>query len=701
MAKKNKTGKLKDTSSEIPSSEQSEEMNLTAEIDTREKNEIHNYWKFFPISERTGILPLIILIIVSIGTYVNTIPNKYCLDDTIVLQVNTHVKEGFGGIKKILLREPFKNDFGNEMLRKRYYRQLSVVTYAIEHAFFGDGENAPHISHALNIIFYALTVAILYLLLKDFFFKTKPEIAFITAFIFAIHPLHTEVVANIKSRDEIFCMLFCIGSLYLAFKYFSNQNKNILILLSSMGCYFLGLLSKENAIVFLGMYPLSYYFFLDKEKRWNFTKLLKDTSPYVGVLFIYFLFRSSAIGIDTAVEHTDKLHNRFMDETLMTALSTKILYMGYYLKMLIFPDVLVWDYSYNALPFKSFSDPWVIISLIINAGLLGYGLWGLKTKNPISYGILVYYGLIFIVSNFIINIGGYVAERFLFQPSIGFSLVVGILTYELLNKLTNALLKRAIMGFFLVSILLLGGYKVISRNTEWKDNDTLFIADVKKNPNSALLNKAAGGVFLARSVREKDPKLQQTNRDHALHYFEIAYKIYPQYADALINLGSIHFTNKNYDKAAKYWSELKNNWPTHPRLRECHDYILNEYLKVANDAFSNKENKDYPTYIEYSRKAMPFAVDGDEKIPLNIGLAYRDLKQWDSSSVYLTKACSIQPNNADYWIILALVNGNINRFDLSKFNLEQALRVDPNNAAAKELLSQTMKKLEEKSSTPK
>ncbi|MBK9319544.1 MAG: hypothetical protein IPM91_12505 [Bacteroidetes bacterium] len=51
------------------------------------------------------------------------------------------------------------------------------------------------------------------------------QVALLTAALFAVHPIHTEVVANIKSLDEILAFLFCLLSLDLFLEY-TKSGKN-------------------------------------------------------------------------------------------------------------------------------------------------------------------------------------------------------------------------------------------------------------------------------------------------------------------------------------------------------------------------------------------------------------------------------------------------------------------------------------------
>jgi len=124
----------------------------------------------------------------------------------------------------------------------------------------------PFIGHLLNIFWYALTGIVLYLLLLKMLNPEKdPDklqawfIVLAASLLFITHPIHTEAVSNIKGRDEIMTLLGALAALYFSFRAYYEQ-KNIWLILSGL-VFFLGLLAKENAITFLAVAPLAFYFF--------------------------------------------------------------------------------------------------------------------------------------------------------------------------------------------------------------------------------------------------------------------------------------------------------------------------------------------------------------------------------------------------------------------------------------------------------
>ena len=95
---------------------------------------------------------------------------------------------------------------------------------------FRSYEYNPVYGHLTNAVMYALTSVVLFLVLirlfppdqKRYWFFSLP---FIATLLWTAHPLHTEVVANIKGRDEIMSLLFALASLYFSIKFLEDKSK--------------------------------------------------------------------------------------------------------------------------------------------------------------------------------------------------------------------------------------------------------------------------------------------------------------------------------------------------------------------------------------------------------------------------------------------------------------------------------------------
>src|SRR6218665_635224 len=154
----------------------------------------------------------LIIALFSFLIYSNTLTHGFVLDDTSVVSENRMTQGGISSLKEII-SSPYRAGYTND--ENNLYRPLSKMMFAVEWQI---SPNNPHIHHFMNVLLYALECMLLFLLLARIT-KINVYILFFSVMIFAAHPIHTEVVANIKSRDEILTMLFVLLSLHFAVNY--------------------------------------------------------------------------------------------------------------------------------------------------------------------------------------------------------------------------------------------------------------------------------------------------------------------------------------------------------------------------------------------------------------------------------------------------------------------------------------------------
>jgi hypothetical protein len=256
-------------------------------------------------------LQAIVLIIIGLVCFANSFKSEYALDDEAIILKNQYVQQGFQGIPQILssdaLASFYKQNGSDQELSGGRYRPLSIVTFAIEQQLLDStitddntqllvnkdvlpAKGLTYERHVTNVVLYILTVLALLYFLRQFIFKEQPLIPFLTCLLFLIHPVHTEVVANIKSRDEILSFLFFILTFIKAFQYYETQQKKHLYF--AVLFYSLALLSKEYAISILILLPMLFYIV----KKDALSKSLVRTIPFFIVAFVYVLIRISIVG---------------------------------------------------------------------------------------------------------------------------------------------------------------------------------------------------------------------------------------------------------------------------------------------------------------------------------------------------------------------------------------------------------------------
>jgi len=589
------------------------------------------------------IVFILLLAIFSIGLYFNTFYNDYCLDDAMVITENKITQKGFAGIKEHLTND-FLFGFRSIKSEKNasFWRPIPLISFSVEIGVWG--KNKPSYSHLVNVIIYSLVVILLYLLLSKFIFKNK-WLSFFSALLFTAHPLHSEVVANIKSRDELLCSFFILSSFFLVGMYANNRRKINLFL--SLFCFFMALLSKESAITFLVGLPLFLYFFFERKKK----DLLKISAFFLGITILYIFIRNAIVPFNLAEEVNDEyviLNHPFLYADGAQAFFTKIYVLIKYIKMLFIPYPLCFDYSYNQIPYVNASEPLVWISFLANGFLLVYAIINFRKKLILSFCILMYFITMFTISNLLFETAVIFAERFLFSPSIFFCIAVAYLLnrgYLFLNKEWRQ--KGLIISMILfIPVFVICSSIIVNRNLDWKNTDTLNLADILKAPNSARANDGVGNYYIDAS-HVKNISLNQ--KDSLLHlaikYYSKSIELYPGFDNSLVNIGISYNNIGNQEKAEAYWDELAKYAPTHPMVKEFHNFLSKDYLMKGLAATKNNKLDSSEFYLLRAVKYADFDDSAFVKSWFNLGGTYYLERKYDPCLQALEKVLAVEPNN--------------------------------------------------------
>ena len=603
-----------------------------------------------------------IIFALGVGLYIYSVTFDYVLDDQIVITKNQFTKKGLAGISDIMKTESMQGYFGEQknLVVGARYRPLSIVSFAIEYQLWGLNS---FMSHLINILLYAFTGLLLYRVLLMLFpanEKTNPffNIPFITALLYIAHPIHSEVVANVKGRDEIMTLLGALGSMYFTFKYLANRNA--LALWLSGVCFFLGLLSKENAITFVAVIPLTVYVFSNASGPLNF----KTTIPLIIATLLYLIIRYNVIGyfLSNGEKITDLMNNPFAQMNLGEKLATIFYTLLIYLKLQIFPHPLTHDYYPYAIPKMNWTSIWSILSLLIHVGLGVFALRNIKKKTILSYAILFYLLTISIVSNIVFPVGTFMNERFVYISSIGFLLVISWLVVNVLPTYQGGKFKA--IGYSLFAILLLGfSVKTIARVPAWKNKLSLNTAAIEYSYNSARANCFMATALFEEFQNYKDNPAKQKELLVPINkYINRSLEIYPDYYSALQMysgiLGANYMFDRNMDNALEGFYKVITRRPNMSYVDEFLDYLdkipdsdktklKNFYFKVGYDYFY-KEKKQLNNAGKYIQRMLRL----DPADPMgNYAMYLISNESGDTAGAerYRQNAISLNPNIATFF----------------------------------------------------
>lgn len=552
-------------------------------------------------TEKNSILPTLnhkalvwyyaLLCLLTLVLFGNSIGNGYGLDDNLVTNQNPLIKKGFNALPEI-----FTTNYVNQKDLKFEYRPLVKASYAIEYALF---KFRPKVSHFINVVLYALTACLLFYFLAMLLNKQNLWLPLLTAIIFIAHPIHTEPVNNLKSRDEILALLFALWAAIYFIRYVDSGKATNLVWGGLI--FILALMSKGSVLVFIALVPLCIYFF-----RNNVKQAAKSGGVLLGLALVFYglvLLMLPSIGRELKMIEAPLADSNDWNLKLGSAAAWTV----QYLRLLIWPYPLAFYYGYNQLPIVGLASPLAILSIVIHLGLLGFGIWGFKNRNILSFAALFYLIAISPFANIVSPVVGIIGERMAYVASIGFCLALayGVLKITKLDTSSSTKLRPNNKLYVALTLFLLPySFLTITRNSQWKDALTLFRHDIAYLPNSVKAN------------------------------FELARELTRNYRKL-----SPH--PKNYEKRAKLASEAL----------ECYKRMIAQtptmaaYHRQAGLILSLDLGK--PTEaIPYLRKANNLKNPVSAKYVYDLGNAFLLAKQTDSAEVYFLKTLeldSLQP----------------------------------------------------------
>ena len=648
------------------------------------------------------------IFILGILIYSNSLFNLYAVDDAIVIYDNEFTTKGTAGIPGLLKYDTFRGFFKVEgkqaLVSGGRYRPLTPVMYALEVELFSpkkldendrpvkdkDGDElfdpedggrhnaVKFVGHLINVLLYGLTGVVLFWLFMQFFPPRAkkegwknfgPFVAVAAAVLFIVHPVHTEVVANVKGRDEIMALLGSLAALYFSFR--AYREKKTVLNIWAAALFSLALFSKENAITFVAVVPLAYWFFT----KADFGKTALQTLPFLGMAIVFFIIRGSILDWTLGGTPPRELMNnpflklvgnQYVDFTTGEWLATVFYTLGYYLKLLVVPHPLSHDYYPRAVEIMTFANWQVILSVLAHVAMGVYALVRLPKRDPVSFGILFYLGTLFLVSNIPFPIGTNMSERFLYMPSVGFCLVAAVLLHRLgFAKKTPLLIGGAV-------VLLLFSGLTFMRNFKWHDNETLFLNDVKTQPRSAKLQNAAGGVLVEKSILPENSARKNEMLTEAIGHLKAAVKIHPGYKNPYLLLGNAHNYLKQYEASIQaYQNALKLD----PDYAEAKGNLGITYRDAGR--YFGEQKGDLKKALEYLKKAYEFRPDEYETTRL-LGVAYGVSGQAAKAIEFFTKGTQLEPQNAGAWYDLGSAYYQSGQVETGLGFIQKAKEINPN-----------------------
>lgn len=482
------------------------------------------------------------------------------LDDHIVMDNNPIIENNNNAIKEV-----FTTNYIVEDKMAYGYRPMVKLVLGMEHLLFNKNFKVHHI---INILLYLLVIV----LFGYAFIKVFPEhkwSIYVGFWLFAIHPIHTEVLCSIKNRDEILGLLFAVLSFLCIIQIVFNK-KGAGWFVFSLFLMLLGMMSKINTILFIPVF--TFFIFLFQ----GFRKTLPYATIYAVLVLSYlgFLF----FGLESYTRPSVLMEVPYINSSnTLEVLNAKFYAIGTHLYKMIVPWKLFSYYGIGTIPVDTNFHLLSIFGFVFLLGLfcLAYWFW----KNDYKFGAFTTVFLLstFILpSNLIISVQGVISERAMFTPSIAMCLLMGGGIAWCLQK-ANSLRYIGLVCFGLLTSFYI--YKSWDRVGAWEDRIKLFAHDIEQGTKSPKVFYMLGDYYLHlyknESKKEQDLKM-------AKKHFQSALKLYPNYPSANNNVGLILSRYENNPQGGLIY--LQKAVEVNPKFEDANLYLASTYHILGDTA---------------------------------------------------------------------------------------------------------------------
>jgi tetratricopeptide (TPR) repeat protein len=467
------------------------------------------------------------------------------------------------------LRDVFFPPPGIPQWGTSYYRPVVTLTYLLDQALFGRG--AVRGPHAAVVLYHLIATFFVWMLARQVLQQERGREwgAVVAGVLFAVHPIHTESVCWITGRSDTVAAMFLLPAVVTALHFRDHGTKWALI--ASPVLYLAAVLSKEVALAALLVVPLALWLVPRPHvgqspaavsrslwaARWPGRHWLPLGALYLVATGVYVTLRLVGASASTG---DLKLGWWSLLQRAAAALT-------YYLIKVVVPP------PQSAYPTSLPPVPAVVAALAAAGLLLAASVWLYRRGAPL---LLIALGWFFgtLAPSLAIAVRQIsetpVAERYLYVPSAGLSLLAGGLFCVAWAR--RAWRVPSVVG--LLGVVAAYGYWTQGRVAVWRDNIALWTDVTAKDP-AGLPWHTLGQAYFARNEDDKALEcferalatyksaegralawnskgavLMKTDPKEAARAFGMSIQERPSYATPYFNLGILGLNQADRELAA-------------------------------------------------------------------------------------------------------------------------------------------------------
>lgn len=370
------------------------------------------------------------------------------------------------------------------------WRPLTVLSFRLNHL---TGGLRPRGFHATNVLLHAL-VTTLFLCWSRRVLPRGPA-PIIAALVFAVHPVHCEAVAGLVGRAELGCTVFLLLALlshgaHVQARDTCRPRHATALLALTVVLAASASLCKEQGLVTLVLCVACDVIYCAKPRDILRSPKLQTMRSSICTLasasLVFVAVRLAVMGgkLPTFV----LADNPAAHSTSFVTRSLTFLYLPVFnFGLFLCPSILSFDWSMDSIPLV---DSWADSRNLLSAAfyvVLGVMVWrhgrpllmGGRGARDVILSVVMADVPFLPASNLLGYVGFVAAERVLYTPSLGLSMLLGLGAARLWRRPQAP---RVLLACLLTLLLACLATKTWRRNVDWSTEEALYRSGVAVNP---------------------------------------------------------------------------------------------------------------------------------------------------------------------------------------------------------------------------
>ena len=490
----------------------------------------------YQVSRVTPAGAALLVLIVALGTFANSVRNGFAYDDNTIILEHPVVIEG-----RVI--DALTSSYWPKVVDGAgLYRPLTLSSFALE---WGLWNGHPAGFHLVNVAVHAAVSLLVFFLILEVS-TTLP--ALVGAVLFAAHPVHSEAVANVVGRAELYSALFILGACLLFWRGRGlSPSWRVARLLGIGALYVMGLGSKEMAVTLPALLLLLALVRNDGVRVRDRVGTDLPVFLLTGALLVAFLgARFLILGSVAGDVPAPSLVGLSAGERILTSLAI----WPHYFRLLVFPLDLVADYA-PAVLFPALTwGPDVVFGLLMILGAAAAVVFLWPRERLMASGIAWFGVAILPVSNLLVPTGVLLAERTLYLPSVGLAFAAaGVVSWTARER--SASLRMLLVAFGVVC----GAFmlRTVLRNPSWMSTFAMLTTIGEEHPESF------------RAIRARAQSLDNIGEfEEADRYYQTALELVPEEYGLLVEVARFYGRRERWAEAEPLLLYAIELLPTHP-----------------------------------------------------------------------------------------------------------------------------------------